>query len=174
MEDLVLRHLRAGLPLLQQPYSTEAAWQVHEHLQDAAADRSQDHRVESKRWSEQKRSDYMVQVLRLIDLYLQWLLPVYDSGGLSTAMAVITTTSSSSSSSDGSSIRSDADGSSDEDPTPSGDQVYIHVGCIILCLVHSSGRLYAALSNNKMSAVVGAHLLKPTTGERQAARRPCP
>jgi hypothetical protein len=156
MEDRLLRHWKAGLPLLQQPYSTAAGRKLHDHLQATPDEMDRkDMREVSRYWSKQKPGACIVQVRQVVDQYLQWLLPVLWPGGMAT-------NSSSSSSS------SSAGGRSSSTPTPTGDQVYVHVGCIIYCLIQCTSQLFSAIVvGDSTAAAVGAHLLKPRTGENQ-------
>jgi hypothetical protein len=164
MEDRMMRHLRDGLPLLQQPYSIPAGQLLHKHLLTIPTEMDSKDFVETtKYWSKQKPGACIVQQLQLMDQYLEWLLPVF---ALDDAVAATTATTSSSASSSSSSSSSSTTGGSGSRPAPSEDEVYGHIACLVLCLHQCAGHLYSAVAvGGSTAAALGAHLLKKRTGE---------
>jgi hypothetical protein len=151
--------LKAGLAVLQQPYSSPAGQQLLKHLRAAAHElNAQDPEKIHRFWSRQKPGVCIVQVLQLADQYLQWLVPVYAAPDMA---ATSTSTSTSSSSSNSGSTAS---------LTPILS-CQVHVACIIMCLQLCACQLQLPLLlGDKAAAAVRMHLLQPSTGGRPAVR----
>jgi hypothetical protein len=164
MEHPILRVLQAGLPVLQQAYSLPAGRQLHECLLASLAASA----YESLQGvaSGQKTGAVNVQVLQLVDQYLQWLLPAWD---LRDIAATDSTTKTSSSSATRAGSHSGSDIGNNVNMAHPSDE-HVHVACIIFCLQHYTQQIsIVGFFGSKAAAAVRAHLLGPSTGEHQAA-----
>jgi hypothetical protein len=192
MEGPVMQELKAGLPVLQQPYSEQTAQLVHGHL-EAACNKmdmaiSNPDPKELKFWQKQKPGTFNLRMLKLVDQYMEWLLPAFpraeeqhpgaefansSSGSTATIPTTTTTTSSSSSFVDNGSSEPTSSSSSSSTAHSSPHHAHahaleppVHQECMRMCLRFYRGSLGSALvGGSKEAAAVRPHLVQPGAGE---------
>jgi hypothetical protein len=146
-----MRELKAGLKLLQQPYSKPVADHLFQHLEAAAGHQKAAYmQQEATSGRRQGTGTYMVQVLQLVEECMQWLLPALVSG-----QAASTDISSGHSSSSG----------------DAGDEFPVHLSCMARCQQISMYMLSSAqLAGEQAAAAMSSHLRDPCiTGEVNCA-----